>query len=254
MTGSINSKNRTYKIPEEDDLALKEFKKSSRYDLNEILHLLNKNVLRAHQDVKKSMIDYISSELAFIRKKMIGSGELELNDLRIQEQNLLELGLLFNDGKELMLENNIVDPSMTKIRLYNGYLLYPMSDDWVLVNADEAAGHTQAIIVETHDSPNAARHIPHFIYFHSNGKEILYDQHFLDIIDDKCIKLYPEFRVALDESNLQLIHDPENPRKILNEREYLNAPRVGHYPVYVHGDPDFGKKYEPPFGVMIIRD
>ena len=49
------------------------------------------------------------------------------------------------------------------------------------------------------------------------------------------------------------IDDPERPGLLLNSDEWMKAPNIGLFDIYVQGDPKYGVGYEPVAGARIIR-
>lgn len=49
------------------------------------------------------------------------------------------------------------------------------------------------------------------------------------------------------------ILDQTQANQVLNESDYMNAPTIGHFSIYVQGDTNYEANYEPPAGAKIIK-
>ena len=69
------------------------------------------------------------------------------------------------------------------------------------------------------------------------------------------MKEWPRFQEIID-SLVEPIPDPDTDSKwvYLNQKEVDEAPQIGHFSIYIQGDPRYPSNYKPPMGTRIIRN
>ena len=73
------------------------------------------------------------------------------------------------------------------------------------------------------------------------------------MMEKKVATVFPTFKDVIAKQ-VTPIDDPDNPGMQLNADEWMEAPTIGHFSIYVQDDPRYGKNYNPPAGARIVRD
>ena len=200
-------------------------------------------------DVNRDLTAFAKGKALEISQKMERSGFFAHDTMEASLNKYLAIIKYLNNGVPVTLDAIRTELDMQKVTIKGGHLICPK--DFVLINPEEAAKLEAACVVECR---NAAKYaIPHYIVF-CNPKEAhetteSYDARILD----RLLMRIPKFKRIVD---LQVapIYDPEHPEEILNAREFMDAPTIGYFPVYVHGNPAKPADYKPPYGVQIIKN
>lgn len=137
----------------------------------------------------------------------------------------------------------------------DGYLVCP--ENWIIVNPEAASNSMYACVLECRNfeafgNTHFGRPIPHFVCYTSvkYGKD--FDDAFYNDFSRLCVQAWPDFNTVLD-MQVEPVKDPDKPGRVLNEKEWVNAPTLGFFAVYEEGDPVRPHDYEPPYGARIVR-
>lgn len=158
-----------------------------------------------------------------------------------------EILKLINGGTYEITKEEEQQSSMTKIMLFDGYLIIPK--EWIVVNPEQAKNSRYAIVLECRNSEKYS--VPHFIYLTNSPYEKQYTNSFKENFYSLCRNAWPKFS-KIEELNKknQLISDPDNQGQYLNLSEYLASPIIGLFNIQEQGD---NNCEDLPYGAMIVR-
>ncbi|SDB68371.1 hypothetical protein [Butyrivibrio sp. INlla16] len=198
--------------------------------------------------VKLYFLSLCKQKLKELNKRMDVAGEFEFKDLEKEHAAYDAIAKFLNNGTRISLEDLKAEPTLKKITLQDGYLICP--DDWIVINPEDAQKCLYAGVIECR---NGAKYgIPHLLYFcnYRYGRD--YPKGFDEMMERKAVSAYPRFKEILAKQ-VTPIDDPDNPGMMLNADEWMEAPTIGHFAIYVQGDPTRPKDYQPPAGARIVR-
>lgn len=200
-------------------------------------------------DVHRDLMAFAKSKTLQLAKQMDLSGSFTSSTMETSLSKYLDIIAYLNGGIPISIEEIRTELDMQKIHIRNGYLICPK--DFVLINPEDAQDMETACVIECR---NASKYdIPHYVVFcHSREPYETADVYDAKLLD-QLLRRIPKFQRIVD---LQVapIYDPEHPENILNVTEFMAAPTIGYFPVYVHGDPTKPADYKPPYGAQIIKD
>ena len=199
-------------------------------------------------EVNGEILGFIKSQLKKLYNDMDIAGEYEFQAIMNKSQAYQELASFFNKGKTLYIDSIKSEPEMQKIEMMDSVLVCPK--DYIIVNKEDALMCQYASVVEVRNSDFK---VPHFLYF--STKEINdYNDSDYEIINSLCTKNWSKFQEIVD-NKVDPVFDPQYGfARILNYDEYANAPQIGVFSVYIHGDSNYPKNFKPPMGTQIIRN
>ena len=200
-------------------------------------------------DIHQDLMSLAKSKALKLSKEIESAGHFASDTLHTSLNRYLAIIAYLNGGIAVSLDEIRTELDMQKIHLKDGYLICPKN--FVLINPEDAQDMETACVIECR---NASKYdIPHYVIF-CHAKEPyeaaeVYDAKLLD----QLLRRIPKFQRVVD---LQVapISDPEHHQNLLNENEFMSAPTIGYFPVYIHGDPTKPADYKPPYGVQIIKD
>lgn len=198
--------------------------------------------------VKKELLTYIKPKIRNLYREMDGASEFSFKELSEKAQAYMDIATFLNDGNPLSM--NEIDNTTTMVRypMLDGYLICP--DNWIIVNPDEAERSTYAFVIECR---NAGEYkIPHLLVFINRKSSYDYSDLEKKVFLSECCKVYPRFSDILA-LQVDPIDDPDHPGCTLNAKEWLEAPNIGYFDIYVQGDPEFSAGYKPVLGARIVK-
>jgi len=238
----------TIDLTERNRDILEQIKATQRSPYGNTINTLIEIFCNVPESVKKELIGFIKPQLKELYRQMDGAGDFNFGELSEKTQSYMDIATFLNDGKRISASEIDACNSMKKIPIKNGYLICP--NDYIIVNPEQAEKCEYAGVVECRNSSKYG--IPHLLFFcnHKYGRE--YDHYFEEHIMKLCCKAYPRFAEIMD-MQVTPIDDPEHPGRQLNAKEWMEAPTIGMFAIYVQDDPTYGRNYEPPHGTRIIR-
>lgn len=189
--------------------------------------------------VRKDMLTYCKKQIISLNKQLETASPFSHIELEERIEAYTKMAVLFNSGIALTGEELVDRPSMTKYELFDGCAIFP--EDWIVLNASEAKESMYCCVVET----TRGGDVPHFVYFTNETGIGGFSDATCHIVNELCVSKWPEFSKILD-SEVKYIAG-------VNEEEYLAAPCVGYFTLYVKGEGDRGAHYKPPYGAYIYR-
>ena len=213
--------------------------------INSIIELFGK----LPEDVKHDLMTFSKGRVLQLSKQMELSESFTTSTMETSLDTYLAIIEYLNNGIPVSMEKIREELDMQKVKMKDGYLICPK--DFVVVNPQDAKDMETAWVIEC---TNAKKYgIPHYVVFWRKKEDYepaeVYDSYLLD----QLLRRIPKFQRIVD---LQVapIYDPDDPPKMLNEKEFLAAPTIGYFPVHVHGDPKKPADYKPPCGVQIVKN
>lgn len=219
-------------------------KKSIKFGpyLNTLIELFG----RIPPDVKKELLEFVKKRISELYASMDTASEYEVKALANRSDYYRKLARYFNDDKEIFVTAH-QEQKMQKLLIKDGVLICP--NDFIILNPEEASYYDSAYVVAV----NNAQGVPHMIYLLEEGQDPNFNPELRQIINRKCISVFPRFKEIL-QNEVKAIYDPDEPAICLNAKEVKAAPQVGYFELYVKGSMEYTKDYEPPLGAMIIRN
>ena len=205
----------------------------------------------APTEVQRDVLDFYKSKIKLIYTQMDSAGEFERSKLMLTAQYYITAAKYLNHGNDIELNKLNSTPSIRKVMLKNGCIYFP--DNWIVLNENEALNYSYAGVVEVKPGQINTTRFPHFLFFTDKPVVADYDDAFRKRINEKCCDKYADFKIALSEE-IDLIADPTNPGEYLNWQEHLDAPCIGLFSIFIKGDPNYPRDYQPPFGTYIERN
>ena len=200
------------------------------------------------ESVKKELLSFIKPKIRDLYRQMDAAGDFSFKEISEKTQSYMDIATFLNDGKRFSISEIDSVTTMQKIPMYNGFLICP--DDWIIVNPEQAEDATNACVVECRNAGKFG--IPHLLVFSNRESVNDYDDIYEESIHRMCCRAYPRFAEILD-MQVKPIDDPEHPGLLLNSDEWMKAPNIGLFDIYVQGDPKYGVGYEPVAGARIVR-
>ena len=194
------------------------------------------------EDVQDSLYTFCKEKMALLSREMNTAGDFAFEKLSNKYVIYGDIASFFSKGYKLRMEDVKRTPIMKKIKIKNGYLICP--DDWKLINPEDAEKCDFAYVIECRNS--AKYGIPHYVYF-----TFADDRADGDLINRRCVSVYPEFKEVLDKQ-VNPVYDPNDPSKCLNIEEHLASPYIGHFPIHRDGIDYLIADKEPPYGAKIV--
>lgn len=237
----------TIDLTEKNRETLDKIKTDQRSSYGTTINELIEVFFNTPESVKKELVEFIIQKLKQLYKQMDTTDDFNFKEISEKTQAYINIAALFNNRKSL--SANEIDSAVTlrKIPMKNGFLICP--EEWIIVNPEEAKDSEYACVLECRNSSKYG--IPHFLIFSNCETVKSYSQLYEESIYRKCCSAYPKFSEIL-EMQVTPIDDPDNPGLILNTDEWIGAPNIGLFDVYIQDDPKYGIKYNPPFGARIV--
>lgn len=238
----------SFDLTAENAEALETIKNEQRTPFGQTINSLIELFCRTPVDVNTELLDFCKSRIRELYEEMDRAGEYEAQALMNKSQTYQNLAMFLNYGHRISIDSIESKPKMQKIEILNGFLICP--SDYIILNREDAEYCNYASVVEVR---NAKFGVPHFVYFNSKDANN-YTQSDNEIIEKACVREWPRFQEIID-SLVEPIPDPtsNNKWKYLNAKEVANAPQIGHFSVYIQGDPRYPNNYKPPMGTRIIK-
>ena len=239
----------SFDLTDENAETLEAIKQEQRTPFGQTINSLIELFCRIPADVNGELLTFCKERIKELYEEMDRAGEYEAQALMNKSQAYQNLAMFLNRGRRISIDSIESKPKMQRIDMLNGCLICP--SDYIILNRDDAEFCDYASVVEVR---NAKFGVPHFVYF--NSKEANeYKDYDYEIIEKACVKEWPRFQEIID-SLVEPIPDPDadNKWQYLNEKEVNEAPKIGHFSIYIQGDPRYPSNYKPPMGTRIIRN
>ena len=239
----------SFQLQDQNRKAMERKKEESGWPFGRIINTLLDTFAVLPDSVKKDLTEHIKQTLHDLINQMNHAEEHEYAELMEIARKYLDIASYLNDGKELSLTDISRFQLLQKISLKNGLLICPKS--YVIVNSEEAPDMEYACVVECR---NATRYnVPHYLIFCDRKYSADYDDNYKSMLIKKLLDHHPDFQRIMD-AQVKPIYDPEMPGKLLNANACSEAPAIGLFSVYEHGDLLYPADYMPPDGTEIIRN
>lgn len=234
---------------QEKNRAILERKKSERgWAFGRTINTLLETFTIIPDSIKTDLLEHIKGKLSELVKQMDQAESYKRAELMEITQKYLDIATYLSDGKELSLTDISTTQLMQKIPLKNGLLICPKS--YLIVNPEEASVMEYACVIECQNSKRY--NIPHYLIFCDRKYGSDYDDAYQDMLLKKLMAKDPGFTRIMN-AQVKPISDPQSNGKLLNAAAYAEAPTIGIFNVYEHGDPRYPVDYEAPDGTEIIR-
>lgn len=160
------------------------------------------------------------------------------------------LAKYLNNGREIQKSDLNSLTNMHKIDLLNGYIIIPK--DFIVLNEENSIKYQNAIIIECRNREKY--NIPNFIFFTNMRSIEELDDSIMILIQEKCIKKWPQFADVISKQ-VDPIYDANSPFLPLNLTEWNNAPNIGYFWVFAHGDQMLKNPYQKnPYGIQLYHN
>lgn len=238
----------SFDLTDENAETLNAIKQEQRTPFGQTINSLIEFFCRIPADVSGELLTFCKQQIKDLYEEMDRAGEYEAQALMNKSQTYQNLAMFLNHGRRISIDSIESKPKMQKIEMLNGALICP--SDYIILNRDEAEDSEFASVVEVR---NAKFGVPHFVFFHHKNAND-YTQSDYDIIEKFCVREWPRFQEIID-SLVEPIPDPtaNNKWQYLNAAEVDAAPQIGHFSIYIQGDPRYPSNYKPPMGTRIIK-
>ena len=239
----------SFDLTDENTKTLEAIKADQHTPFGQTLNSLVELFCRIPADVNGELLDFCKSKIQELYEEMDRAGEYEAQALMNKSQTYQNLAMFLNHGFRISINSSESKPKMQKIEMLNGCLICP--SDYIILNRDAAEYCDYASVVEVR---NAKFGVPHFVYFHLKDANDYTDSDY-KMIEESCVREWPRFQEIID-SLVEAIPDPDadNKWQYLNEKEVNESPQIGHFSIYIQGDPRYPSNYKPPMGTKIIRN
>lgn len=241
------SKKISVDLTDENFEAIDNFKVTRQMPYSTFINLLIRIACKS-TDMKEELITICKTRIRAIYADMDKVGNYEFQKLYNKSLQYLDLLSVLTDDKQLSVTNILNEKQMKKIRLADGYLIYP-SEDFILLNESASQTYCNVCIIEVR---NAKFEVPHFIYF-SEGTTSTYKTADITYIKQLCVQKWPRFQEIVD-TEKRPVYDPDDPFRCLNDDEMRDSPQIGYFGIRATNDPGYSSLYEPPYGIKIVRD
>lgn len=238
----------SFQLQEKNRAILERKKSESGWAFGRTINTLLETFTLIPDSIKTDLLDHIKGKLSELVRQMDQAESYKRAELMEITQKYLDIATYLNDGKELSLADISTTQLMQKIPLKNGLLICPKS--YVIVNPEEASVMEYACVIECQNSKRY--NIPHYLIFCDRKYGSDYDNAYQDMLLKKLLAKDPDFTRIMD-AQVKPISDPESKGKLLNAAAYMEAPTIGIFNVYEHGDPRYPVDYQAPDGTEIIR-
>lgn len=238
----------TIDLSEKNRVILEKIKAENRSPYGTTINTLIDTFCEIPNSVKKELLSYIKPKIRNLYREMDGASEYSFKELSEKAQAYMDIATFLNNGNTLSM--NEIDNATTMVRypMRDGYLICP--DNWIIVNPEQAEKSTYAFVIECR---NAGKYkIPHLLVFINRKSSDDYSDMEKKVFLSECCKVYPRFSDILA-LQVDPIDDPDNPGYTLNAQEWLDAPNIGYYDIYVQGDPKFPAGFKPVLGARIVK-
>lgn len=233
-------------LTDENFEALDKFKESRNMPYSIIINRLLR-ILCKSPDIKEELITICKSRIRTLYAEMDQVGTFECQKFYNKSAQYMEILSFLTQNPQITVSSILDEAQMKKIRLVDGYLIYP--ENFILLNESAAQNYRNVCIVEVR---NAQFPVPHFIYFSGNTPA-----HYTDAdttyINQLCVQKWPRFQEIADTAK-RPIYDPDNPMRCLNDAEMRTAPQIGYFGIIATNDPNYSDLYAAPYNIKIIRD
>jgi hypothetical protein len=234
-------------LTDENFQTLQSLKKNPKVPYGQAINDLITTFADPPEKVRHEMLNVLTQKLQIIRQQIDTAGKYEAESLATEYAAYTDMARIFNYWNYLDESTLTPKPVMKKVPLKNGYLVCP--ENWIILNPKACESCSYAAAIEVHNAV-----LPYFIWInnHSNADEFT-DQDF-STVQKLCEEAYPDFKEMVSDKMIDPIPDPAHPGAYLNLTEWMAAPSIGIYSIYVDGDESYGSDYDPPFGTKIIRN
>ena len=214
-------------LSDENFEALDKFRESRNMPYSIIINRLLR-ILCKSPDIKDELITICKSRIRALYAEMDQVGIFECQKLYNKSAQYIEILSFLTQNPQITVSSILDEAQMKKIRLVDGYLIYP--ENFILLNESAAQNYRNVCIVEIR---NAQFPVPHFIYFSGNN---------------------PAHYTDADTTYINPIYDPDNPMRCINDAEMRTAPQIGYFGIIATNDPNYSDLYAAPYNIKIIRD
>ena len=234
----------TIDLSAENKTFLDNIKKNKKIPVGGIINNILSIFFRIPKDVRYELLEFCENRKQQLQRELITAGDFSYASISNKIKAYDTIYDAFSD-----FDNNSVDEtSMMKLNLQDGYMYYP--SNWILLNPEDAAKTNYACVVECRNSTKY--NIPHFVYLNNVQSAEFYTSEFKEAINERILHMFPLFADIL-ERQIEPIFEKGSKIKLLNEDEWLKAPTIGYFNLFVKsGDNDL-LGYEPPAGAYIYR-
>ena len=150
-------------LTDENFEALDKFKESRNMPYSIIINRLLR-ILCKSPDIKDELITICKSRIRALYAEMDQVGTFECQKLYNKSAQYMEILSFLTQNPQITVSSILDEAQMKKIRLVDGYLMYP--ENFILLNESAAQTYRNVCIVEVR---NAQFPVPHFIYFSGNN-------------------------------------------------------------------------------------
>lgn len=238
----------TIDLTDKNKESLEKIKSQQRIPYGTTINDLIESFCTIPDSVKKELLNFIKPKLKDLYRQIDGAGDYNFKELSEKIQAYINISTFLNDRQRISINTIDTTQTMIKTQLKDGYLICP--ENYIILNPEEACSCPYAGVIECRNSDKY--NIPHLLFFstrkYSRDYDSLYQEHILSM----CCNVYPRFRDIID-MQVTPIDDPDDPIIPLNAKEWMNAPTIGFFAVYVQDDPAYSRNYEPAHGTRIIR-
>ena len=246
MKKTISSNRLTIDLTDDNKNILERYKSILHNPFGTIVNNIIGTFCDAPTEVKEETLNFYKRQLKSLHKQMDTASPFELNDIMRKTQYYTDMATYLNGGQRINLDELFSKPDMVRYDIKDGYVLVP--DNWIVANPEDAKDCSYAGVIECRRKDF---NVPHFL-FYTNRRSNEYDKKFRDSINKRCCNKWPKFTEILRQQ-VEPIDDPKNPGHQLNADEWMAAPNLGHFELYVKDESDYPANYEPPFGAMVVH-
>lgn len=246
MKDTISSNRFTIDLTDESKTYLEKLKAQLQKPFGTIVNNIFRDVGNPPPEARKEMLTFYKRRLKDLHKEMDYASPFELDNIMRKAQYYENMASYLNDGQRISIDELNSEPDMVRYEIKDGYVIVP--EDWIVANPEDAKHCSYAGAIECRRKDF---NVPHFLFF-TNLRARDYDKDFCDVINKKCCEKWPPFADILKQQ-VKPIDDPHHPGYQLNADEWMAAPIIGHFELYVKGEYGRSVKYEPPYGAMIVH-
>lgn len=246
MKKTISSNRLTIDLTDEAKSILEKLKAKMQKPFGQIINTTVTTVCDAPIEVKEETLNFYKRNIKLLTKQMDSASPFELRAISEKIEAYMNLAMLVNGGERISIDEINNEPDMTQYKIEGGYVVCP--EDWIVLNPEEAGQCCYAGVVECR---RKEYHVPHFLFF-TNKRANRYDDKLYSRVNRMCCQKWPKFKEILAQQ-VQPIDDPNNPGFQLNADEWMAAPTLGYFALYVKGDPA-PDGFVPPMGAMVVRN